>query len=161
MAAAAVASVLAVCLLVALWWNFASRTPSREQVIDNLIANRPTAAAAPASGPANGPVYDAEAEFPTGKPPQGMIYATIDFTVWRTRPTTARDGADAARETIDSQEVASERIAETIADGDRIYLGIESLTGEFLPDKGGYLYVSNREQYADGTLGRRALVVDG
>lgn len=126
--------------------------PAREQVIDNLLANSPTAAAA---APANGPVYDAEAAFPTGKLPQGMVYATISFPVWRTRPVTARDGSDAARETIDSQEMAAERIAETIADGDRIYLGIESLTGEFLPDKGGYLYVINREQYADGTLGGR------
>ncbi len=98
-------------------------------------------------------IYDAEAAFPTGQPPRGMVYATIGFTIWRTRPATARDGADAAREKIDSQEMASERIADTIADGDRIYLGIESLTGEFLPDKGGYLYVINREQYADGTFG--------
>lgn len=59
---------------------------------------------------------------------------------------------------IDSQEMAAERIADTIADGDRICLGIESLTGEFLPDKGGYLYVINREQYADGTLGRARLI---
>ncbi|MEK7829463.1 MAG: serine/threonine-protein kinase, partial [Acidobacteriota bacterium] len=154
MAAAAAAGVLAVCLMSALWWNFASRTTAREQVIDNLIANSPTAA----SVPANGPVYDAEAAFPTGQPPQGMVYATIGFTVWRTRPATARDGADAARETIDSQEMAAERIAETIADGDRIYLGIESLTGAFLPDKGGYLYVINREQYADGTFGRARLI---
>jgi eukaryotic-like serine/threonine-protein kinase len=153
-AAAAAAGVLAVFLVIALWWNLPSRALAREQVIDNLIANSPTAAAAPASGP----VYDAEAAFPTGKPPQGMVYATIGFTVWRARPATTRDGADAARETIDSQEMASERIAETIADGDRIYLGIESLTGEFLPDKGGYLYVINREQYADGTFGRARLI---
>ena len=45
LAAAAVAGVLAVCLLAALWWNFASQTQAREQVIDNLIANSPTAAA--------------------------------------------------------------------------------------------------------------------
>jgi hypothetical protein len=54
--------------------------------------------------------------------------------------------------------MAAERIADTIADGDRLYLGIESLTGEFLPDKGGYLYVINREQYADGTFGRDHLI---
>ena len=82
LAAAAAVGVLAVCLMSALWWNFASPTPAREQVIDNLIANSPTAAA---PGPANGPVYDAEAAFPTGQPPQGMVYATIGFTVWRTR----------------------------------------------------------------------------
>lgn len=61
--------------------------PAREQVIDNLLANSPTAAAA---APANGPVYDAEAAFPTGSPPQGIVYATISFTVWRTRLATAR-----------------------------------------------------------------------
>jgi len=151
---AAVAVILVAVIASVLWWSLSGQTSSRDQVIDLLIANNPTATASPVSGR----IYDAEPSFPTGRPPKGMAYATIGFTVWRTRPATARDGDDVARETIDSQEMASERIADSISDGERIYLGIESLTGEFLPDKGGYLYVINREQYADGTFGRARLI---
>jgi len=108
--------------------------------------------------PAVSPVYVAEPSFPTEPPPQGMVYVTIGFTVWRTRLATTRDSSDTAKETIDRKEMVSERIADSISDGDRIYLGIESLTGEFLPDRGGFLYVINREQYADGTFGRARLI---
>lgn len=139
-----------------LWWSPSGHALQSTEVAGARIESQPANGAIAA--PANPRVYDAEASFPTGPLPKGMVYATIGFTVWRTRPAMARDGADAARETIDSQEMASERIADSLADGDRLYLGIESLTGAFLPDKGGYLYVINREQYADGTFGRARLI---
>jgi serine/threonine protein kinase len=153
-AAAAVVSFAVIAGL--LWWSLSDQALASAEVMVVRPASQPASGAIAA--PANPRIYDAEASFPTGKPPQGMVYATIGFTVWRTRPATARDGEDVARETIDSQEMASERIADSISDGERIYLGIESLTGEFLPDKGGYLYVINREQYADGTFGRARLI---
>ncbi|MGH9752119.1 MAG: serine/threonine protein kinase [Blastocatellia bacterium] len=153
----AVAAVILVAVLTGLlWWILSDHPLPPEEVVGvrpaGQLANGTTVA------PANPRIYDAEASFPTRRPPKGMTYATIGFTVWRTRPATARDGEDVARETIDSQEVASERIADSISDGERIYLGIESLTGTFLPDKGGYLYVINREQYANGTFGRARLI---
>jgi hypothetical protein len=155
-AVALAALVLIAVIAVLLWRNLSDRSlPSAE-----VVAARPEShpASGAAAAPANLGRYDVEAGFPTGPPPPGKVYATIGFTAWRTRPATARDSEDAARETIDSQEMASERIADYISDGDRLYLGVESLTGAFLPDKGGYLYVINREQYADGAFGRARLI---
>ncbi len=138
---------------VMLWLNLSTKT----MPAGDIATARPVGIKTDAPA-INQSVYKTDFWFPIRKPPQGMVYATIGFTVWRPRPAMARDGEDVARETIDSQEMASERIADTISDGERIYLGIESLTGEFLPDKGGYLYVINREQYADGTFGKERLI---
>lgn len=136
----AVIVLTAILLLIVItslfWWKLSDRSLPSTDVIAARLGSQPGSSAT--ATPANPRRYDVEAGFPTGSPPPGMVYATIGFTVWRTRPTTARDGAETARETIDSQEMAAERIADTIADGDRLYLAIESLTGEFLPDKGGF-----------------------
>jgi hypothetical protein len=157
-------AALVVVIALVLWWSLFRQTSTpvqaqtlpATQVVSSRINGNKEKTAANTSAPL--PIYNAEALYPTGPPPLGMTYATIGFTVWRTRPVTTRDGEDTARETIDSQEMASERVGDDIADGEKIYLGVESLTGEFLPDKGGYLYVINREQYADGTLGRARLI---
>lgn len=129
------AIVLLIVIASLFWWKLSDRSLPSTDVIAARLGSQPGSGAT--ATPANTRRYDVEAGFPTGSPP-GTVYATIGFTVWRTRPTTARDGEDAARETIDSQEMVAERIADTIADGDRLYLAIESLTGEFLPDKGGF-----------------------
>lgn len=104
--------------------------------------------------------YDKESAYPVGPPPPGAAYVTIGFNVWRTRPATARDSADAARETVEAEETVAERIDDTdyIQVGERFRLSIESLTEKFLPDNGGYLYVVNRELYADGSFGRAWLL---
>lgn len=99
-----------------------------------------------------------DSNFPVGTPPQGMEYVQIGVTVWRARPVTARDDDEVAKEIVDGKEMASERIGDYITNGERIYLGIESLAGDFLQDKSGYLYVINREQYADGMFGRARLI---
>ncbi len=153
-AAAAIAILLIAIIAGALWWGASGQALASEQVAGVRIETQPSGSTDSQSEK----IYDAEYTFPTGKPPGGMVYATIGFTVWRTRPATTRDGEDVARETVDSQEVASERIEDYVSDGERIYLGIESLTGEFMPDRGGYLYVINREQYRDGTFGRARLI---
>lgn len=49
-------------------------------------------------------------------------------------------------------------LADYISDGQKLYLDIESLTGDFLSDRSGYLYVINRERYADGSFGRARLI---
>lgn len=96
--------------------------------------------------------------FLVGTPLQGMRYVQIGVTIWRARPVEARDGDDTAKEIFDGQELAFERIEGYITNGEKFYLGIESLTSGFLPDIGPYLYVINREQYADGKFGRARLI---
>jgi hypothetical protein len=105
----------------------------------------------------NNRVYRIEdRNFPVGTPSAGTEYVQIGVTVWRVRTVANGDGENTAKEIIDGQEVASERIADDdfIADGERLYLGIESL----MSGTGSYLYVINREQYADGTFGRARLI---
>ena len=159
------ALISSLVIVLVLWWSLSSRTPnhkaSQPVSLSTVIKHRP-----PGNSPNAGAVsldneigyIVSDSQFPTEPPPEGMVYATVGFTVWRSRPATARDGVDAARETIDSQEFVAERIGDSITNGERLYLGIESLTGEFLSDKGGYLYVINREQYADGKFGRARLI---
>ncbi len=79
----------------------------------------------------------------------------VGVTIWRLRP--YRDADDAEREFIhEGSDVAAwvpERVpANTgLSEGDRVRLSIEAA-------RTGYLYVINREQYADGTLGEPLLI---
>ena len=70
----------------------------------------------------------------------------VGVTVWRLRATKAAD-AQESRLLVEDDEWTLERVeSETIfAPGDRVRLSIES-------PRNGYLYVIDREQYADGTL---------
>jgi hypothetical protein len=97
-AVALAALVLIAVIAVLLWRNLSDRSLPSTEVAAARLQSQPASGASPA----NPRRYDVEAGFPTGPPPPGTVYATIGFTVWRTRPATTRDGADAARETIDS-----------------------------------------------------------
>ncbi len=70
----------------------------------------------------------------------------VGVTVWRLRATKAAD-AQESRLLVEDDEWTLERVeSETVfAPGDRVRLSIES-------PRNGYLYVIDREQYADGTL---------
>lgn len=90
-------------------------------------------------------------------PPKGFEFAQVGVTAWRFRPATARDKTKELIEE-DGNEAATEwtleRIAEgtTLQTGQRVRLAIESLS------RSGYLYVIDREQYADGTFGDARLI---
>ena len=88
-------------------------------------------------------------------PPPGMTFAQMGVTFWRFRRSTA---ADKTKELVDDEEGevewTLERIEEgtPLAPGQRVRLSIESLS------RAGYLYVIDREQYADGSLGEPVLI---
>ncbi len=92
-------------------------------------------------------------------PTQGVTGETVlGITVWRLRSSTAADNKEIRiiRHKTDKAKVASwtpVRIpAETpLPSGQRVRLSIEAA-------RAGYLYVINREQYADGTLGAPYLI---
>jgi serine/threonine-protein kinase len=105
------------------------------------------------------PVYDAETNFPTGNAPNDMVFAQIGLTFWRSRPATPQDDRNTvARNTSDTEESVSERKDDFISNDEKIYFSIEAMTAGFLSNKSGYVYVINREQYADGTYGRASLI---
>jgi len=89
-------------------------------------------------------------------PPLGTSFAEVGVTFWRFRPATT---ADKTKELVEEEgsaptEWTLERIEEgtPLAPGQRVRISIESLT------RSGYLYVVDREQYADGTLGEPVLI---
>jgi len=82
--------------------------------------------------------------------------AQIGLTIWRFRPTQASDQTKeiVVEEDDKPSEWTLERVEEgtSLAPGQRIRLSIESLSRD------GYLYVIDREEYADGALGDPVLV---
>ncbi len=90
-------------------------------------------------------------------PPPGKIFAQVGVTIWRFRPSTAADKTkELVEEEGDSQpsQWSLERIEEgtLLTPGQKVRLSIESLSRD------GYLYVINREEYADGSLGDARLI---
>jgi hypothetical protein len=79
----------------------------------------------------------------------------VGVTLWRLRPATPADNGPAFTVLKDGKEVVltPERIEGTspVSLGDRIRMSIES-------PRTGYLYVINREQYADDTMGKPILI---
>jgi hypothetical protein len=79
----------------------------------------------------------------------------VGVTLWRLRP--ARQSDSGERLIVHDENAASEWIPERISattrlvQGDRLRISVEAV-------RGGYLYVIDREQYADGTLGEPYLI---
>jgi hypothetical protein len=89
-------------------------------------------------------------------PPPGTSFVQVGVTLWRFRPSTPADKTKELVEEDDNRttEWTLERIEEgtPLLPGQRVRLSIESLT------RSGYLYVVDREQYADGMVGEPVLI---
>jgi hypothetical protein len=83
------------------------------------------------------------------------LFAQLGITIWRLRPARNSDGVTRAliREKSSSSGWVPERVEAdtTFREGDRVRLSVES------PTKG-YLYVIDRDLFADGTAGRPMLI---
>jgi hypothetical protein len=81
--------------------------------------------------------------------------SVVGVTVWRLRPSRAVDDGERiiVHEGSDAATWIPERVPANagLAEGDRVRLSIEAA-------RTGYLYVIDREQYADGTLGEPYLI---
>jgi hypothetical protein len=81
--------------------------------------------------------------------------AVVGVTLWRLRPSRAADTGERmiVHEGPETAEWLPERVASgrTLAEGDRIRMSIEAA-------RTGYLYVVDREEYADGSLGEPMLI---
>ena len=79
----------------------------------------------------------------------------VGVTIWRLRPATRSDSGERliVHDDSSSQEWLPERISANtrLAPGDRLRVSVEAA-------RTGYLYVIDREQYADGTLGEPYLI---
>ena len=122
---------------------------------EQFIKERP---AAPKRNPSSAK-YKAGPKSPdaaNATPPPGTTFVQVGVTFWRFRRSTA---GDKTKELVEEDEGGPaewtlERIEEgtPLLPGQRVRLSIESLS------RSGYLYVIDREQYADGTLGDPVLI---
>ena len=123
-----------------------------------FIENRPPAdhASRRVAAVSKKPSYKTSQAVSLGGPPAGKVYAQVGLTIWRFRPATA---ADKTKELVEEEDApptqwSLERVSEgtLLAPGQKVRLGIESLSRD------GYLYVIDREQYADGSFGDARLI---
>jgi hypothetical protein len=128
---------------------------SKEIRAEEFIGHRPRPPIVRGRVASKKPVYRA-AKGGLTVPPAGKIFAQLGVTIWRFRPSTS---ADKTKELVEedgepSSQFSLERIEEgtLLAPGQRVRLSIESLSRD------GYLYVINREEYGDGSLGDARLI---
>ena len=79
--------------------------------------------------------------------------SVVGVTLWRLRPANRADSGERLIVHDDNSEWLPERISATtrLGQGDRLRISVETV-------RSGYLYVIDREQYADGTLGEPVLI---
>ena len=81
--------------------------------------------------------------------------SVVGVTIWRLRPANRSDSGERLivhNDTADSEWLPERISANTrLAQGDRLRISVEAV-------RAGYLYVIDREQYADGTLGEPYLI---
>ena len=77
----------------------------------------------------------------------------VGVTLWRLRPANRADSGERLIAHDDNSEWLPERISATtrLVQGDKLRISVETV-------RAGYLYVIDREQYADGTLGEPYLI---
>ncbi len=121
-----------------------------------FIGNRPLQASGRRPPIRKKPTYKTAQVISSAGPPPGKEFAQVGVTIWRFRPSTS---ADKTKELVEEEDVAPsqwtlERISEgtLLSPGQRVRLGLESLSRD------GFLYVINREEYADGSFGQARLI---
>lgn len=124
-------------------WNtaFRAKRPAEPKPASVSTFAPSAAATAPASA---SPRLDAE----------DPGYSLVGITVWRLRPSLPEDDKDVRISDLDGgEELTPERIeAETpLREGEKVRVSIEAA-------RSGYLYVVDREQYADGSFGEPILI---
>ena len=140
---------------------------SRQIVLEEFTKARPTSTSPGprrTGGPRRKPGATASAKIPKYIRKTPSVIASlqpnsptmeIGVTIWRLRPGVASDGGARVlvQETAQSSQWTPQRIeADTpLRVGERVRITVES-------PRAGYLYVIDREQYADGTLGDAYLI---
>jgi hypothetical protein len=121
-----------------------------------FIGNRPAEPATKKPAAVKKPTYKSSQVVSSAGPPPGKMFAQVGVTIWRFRPATSADKTKELVEEEDAQPTqwSLERIAEgtLLAPGQKVRLGLESLSRD------GYLYVIDREQYADGSFGDARMI---
>jgi hypothetical protein len=101
-------------------------------------------------------VYAVDKNFPVGPPANDKEYVRLGVTIWRFSPTQCAipDCPMPVEGTRGLIDTAGTRVDDNVAfsTGERVRIGLESLSHE------GFIYVIDREQFADGTFGDPYLI---
>ena len=148
MATAAVSAALAAMASIAIAGSQQSDETTRQIIAEEFLKKRPAPAK---TSTIKKPAY--RIVNPSASP-KASAAATMDLgvTLWRLRPSQSSD--DGARLLVqDASELTAERLdtGAPLAIGDRVRLTIESPAA-------GFLYVVDRELYADGTMSEPYLI---
>jgi hypothetical protein len=103
-------------------------------------------------------VYIVDKSFPEGPPPRNYEYVRMGVTVWRLSPSQCpiqdcplpKASADSTKGLVDTAMRVDDNVP--LNNGERVRLGLESLA------QSGYVYIIDREQFADGSLGEGFLI---
>lgn len=142
--------VLVLCLLGA---GAGRAQETSKDIRSEEVIKRPARARASkgAVKPRRPVTYQASAPFnPTARSAQGTEVAQVGITVWRLQGSAKsleQEGAEASPQLLETLGAGA-----PLAAGDRVRIGIEPLMAD------GYLYIINREQYADGSFGVARLI---
>jgi len=120
------------------------------------VVNRPTHAAMGGTGSNSAPAkprrhatYRSSKPFTKGAPAPTMEYAQVGFTVWRLQKA---DGTKELGQEGDEAKLEQVESSTALTIGSTVRIGIEPLT------RAGFLYVIDREQFADGSYGAARLI---
>jgi hypothetical protein len=104
-------------------------------------------------------VYIVDKDFPDGPPPRNYEYVRMGMTIWRLSPTQCpipdcplpKKIADSSKGLVDTATRIDDNAR--LNNGERVRLGLESLA------QSGYVYIIDREQFDDGSMGEGVLIL--
>lgn len=114
--------------------------------------------AAPMNQTAPSFVYIVDKNFPEGPPPRDYEYVRMGVTIWRLSPSQCpipdcplpKASTDSSKGLVDTATRVGDNVP--LNNGERVRLGLESLA------QSGYVYIIDREQFADGSMGEGFLI---
>ena len=126
-------------------------------IVSKEVVERPVTPPPPKSSSDNPPVkksnrrvtYRSSKPFTKAPPAPREEYAKVGVTIWRLKADGSKDLGQVGEE---SQTLEQVEVSTPLAIGSNVRLGIEPLTRD------GYLYVIDREQFADGSYGTPHLI---
>lgn len=141
-------------LIVALCsFAFFQSDGSRQIIPEEFVKARPAKSKA---APARRAAYrNTAAKSPSASSNKSDSFMQLGLTLWRLRPAIARD--EGVRILVQDESQSTEWIPERIEAGTPLRMG-ERIRFSFESPQTGYLYVTDREQYANGTLGDPYLI---
>ena len=131
----------------------ASAQNTRGIIPEEFVKARPAKANAPANA-SRRTLYRRISAKPVAAPRTGE-FAQLGLTIWQLRPATAADAG--ARIIVQKENETIELIPERLPANAPLHIG-ERIRFSFESPQAGYLYVIDREQFADGTLGEPLLI---